>query len=51
MKSRPSNFSKNNDLDVQFKSLNNDEMNSLRGGTEPPLPPSGGSDYPIDPYK
>lgn len=51
MKNRSFDFSKNNDLDVQFKSLNNDEMNSLRGGTIPPVPPSGGDDYPIDPYK
>jgi len=37
----------------QFKSLNNDEMNNLRGGvaTSPDLPPSGGEDFPIDPYK
>jgi len=40
-------------LNTQFKSLNNDEMNNLRGGvaTSPDLPPSGGEDFPIDPYK
>jgi len=34
----------------KFKSLNNDEMNNLRGGVSD-LPPTGGDDYPIDPFK
>ncbi len=39
---------KNNSIEGQFKSLNNDEMTNLKGGTNPPLPPTGGEDYPID---
>jgi len=42
---------KNEGLEIKFKSLNNDEMNNLRGGNSPDLPPSGGEDVPIDPYK
>lgn len=42
---------KNEGFENQFKTLNYDEMNILRGGTIPPLPPSGGDDYPIDPFK
>lgn len=40
--------SKNNAFDGQFKSLNNNEMTTLRGGELPPVPPGGGDDYPID---
>ena len=42
---------KNERFEIKFKSLNNDEMNNLRGGNSPDLPPSGGDDYPIDPFK
>lgn len=44
--------SNGNGSEKNFKSLNNNEMNSLRGGgnTEPPLPPPSGDDYPIDPF-
>ena len=48
MKSKSLISSKCNSIDVQFKSLNNDEMTNLKGGTNPPLPPGGGEDYPID---
>ena len=48
MKSKSLISSKSNSIDVQFKSLNNDEMTNLKGGTNPPLPPSGGEDFPID---
>ena len=37
-------------FEIKFKSLNNDEMNNLRGGVSD-LPPTGGEDYPIDPFK
>ena len=42
---------KNEGFEIKFKNLNNDEMNNLRGGNSPDLPPSGGDDYPIDPYQ
>ena len=41
---------KNEGFKIEFKSLNNDEMNNLRGGVSD-LPPTGGEDFPIDPYK
>ena len=51
MKTKSSFSSKKTGLDGQFKSLDNIEMNNLRGGGSPkgipPLPPSGGDDYPI----
>ena len=49
MKNIHSISSKNKDLGGQFKSLNNQEMFSLKGGVKPtpPLPPTGGDDYPI----
>lgn len=50
MKSRFFISEKNEGFENQFKSLNNDEMNNLRGGVSD-LPPSSGDDYPIDPYK
>ena len=43
-------FEKNEGFEIKFKSLNNDEMNNLRGGVSD-LPPTGGDDFPIDPYK
>ena len=53
MKNRLFISEKNKGFESNFKSLNNDEMNNLRGGTgkNTDLPPSGGDDYPIDPYK
>jgi hypothetical protein len=53
MKNRLFISEKNEGFESNFKSLNNDEMNNLRGGTgkNTDLPPSGGDDYPIDPYK
>ena len=51
MKNRLFISEKNEGFENQFKTLNNDEMNNLRGGTNPPLPPTGGEDYPIDPFK
>jgi hypothetical protein len=42
---------KNEGFEIKFKSLNNDEMNNLRGGNSPELPSNGGEDIPIDPYK
>jgi len=48
MKSKSINSPKSNSIDGQFKSLNNNDMINLRGGGNPPLPPSGGDDYPID---
>ena len=51
MKTRLFISEKNEDFESKFKSLNNEEMNSLRGGNSPDLPTSGGDDYPIDPYK
>jgi len=51
MKNRTSISSKKTGLEGQFKSLDNFEMNNLRGGGSPkgipPIPPSGGDDYPI----
>ncbi len=41
---------KNDAFEIKFKSLNNDEMNNLRGGVND-LPPTGGDDYPLDPFK
>jgi len=44
-------ISENNDgFKINFKSLNYEEMNNLRGGVSD-LPPSGGEDFPIDPFK
>ncbi len=48
MKVRSFSFAVQNRFDCQFKELNSDEMNLLRGGTEPPLPPTAGDDYIID---
>ena len=48
MKSKSINSPKSNSIDGQFKSLNNNDMINLRGGGNPPLPPGGGDDYPID---
>jgi len=42
---------KNNGFDGQFSDLNNNDMLNLKGGTLPPLPTSGGDDYPIDFFK
>ncbi len=51
MKTKNSLSSKKTGLEGQFKSLDNIEMNNLRGGGSPkgipPLPPSGGEDFPI----
>ena len=49
MKSKNFVSSKNNGFVGQFKSLNSEEMNNLRGGTKPvpPVPPSPGEDFPI----
>ena len=52
MKSKISISSKNNDLGGQFKSLDNFEMNNLKGGKKPvdpipPLPSNGGVDFPL----
>ena len=47
MKNKITGTSKNNVFDSQFKSLNNDEMISLKGGTIPPLPPPSGNDFPL----
>ena len=35
-------------FDGQFTNLSNNDMLNMRGGTYPPLPTSGGDDYPID---
>jgi hypothetical protein len=35
-------------FDGQFTDLSNNDMLDMRGGTIPPLPSSGGDDYPID---
>ena len=48
MKCRKSKFSINNVFAGQLKSLNLNEMVGLRGGGQPPLPPSPGEDFPID---
>lgn len=48
MKRKSFNSTKSNSFDSQFQSLNNNEMTNLKGGTNPPLPPGGGDDYPID---
>jgi len=50
MKSKTSNSTTGNQIDCFCKSLNNTEMLSLRGGTGtiPPIPSSGGDDFPID---
>ena len=50
MKSKLFISEKNEGFEIKFKSLNNDEMNNLRGGGSD-LPPTGGDDYPIDPFK
>lgn len=47
MKRKPLNSSKSNSIEGQFKSLNNTEMDNLKGGTYPPIPPGSGEDYPI----
>ena len=41
---------KNKGFEIKFKNLNNEEMDNLRGGASD-LPPTGGDDFPIDPYK
>ncbi len=43
--------SKNNRFDGQFCNLNSSDMINLRGGGDPPLPPTSGDDVIIDPYK
>ena len=48
MESKSSIFAISNSIEGQFKSLTNNEMINLRGGDTPPLPPTGGEDYPID---
>ena len=48
MKCRKSRFSISNVFAGQLKSLNLNEMVCLRGGGQPPLPPSPGEDFPID---
>jgi hypothetical protein len=48
MKVKSFSFAVQNRFDCQFKDLDRDEMNSLRGGTEPPIPSSGGDDFIID---
>ena len=48
MKVRSLSFPAFNRFDCQFKDLNCNEMNALRGGTDPPLPPTGGDDWIID---
>jgi len=50
MKNRLFISEKNEGFEIKFKSLKNDEMNELRGGLSD-LPPTGGEDYPIDPFK
>ena len=53
MKNKISNASKNIGIDGQFRSLNNNEMLSLKGGGAkqippvPPIPSSGGEDFPL----
>jgi hypothetical protein len=53
MKSRLFISEKNEGGESKFKSLNIEEMNNLRGGAGKgtDLPPTGGEDMPIDPYK
>jgi len=50
MKSRFFSSAKMNGFEGEFKNLDENEMINLRGGHdgEPPLPPSGGEDFPID---
>ena len=48
MKVRSVDFETLGRFDCQFKELNSVEMNSLRGGGEPPLPPTSGDDWVID---
>ncbi|MEI6141651.1 MAG: hypothetical protein WCP85_20430 [Mariniphaga sp.] len=49
MKVRSINFASYNRFDCQFQDLNSVEMNLLRGGGEPPIPPtSAGDDWIID---
>ena len=48
MKVRSFSFEAFNRFDSQFKDLNCNEMNALRGGTDPPLPPTGGDDWVVD---
>jgi len=48
MKSKSSIFAISNGTECQFKSLTNNEMINLRGGEIPPIPPTGGEDFPID---
>ena len=49
MKVRSVHFATLNRFDCQFKDLNSAEMNLLRGGGEPPIPPtSAGDDWIID---
>ena len=53
MKNKISNASKNIGINGQFRSLNNNEMHSLKGGGAksvppiPPIPSSGGEDFPL----
>jgi len=48
MKSKSFNSSQNNSIEARFKDLSSNEMINLKGGTNPPLPPGSGEDYPID---
>ncbi|GEM_PF-741513 len=48
MKVRSFSFAAFNRFDCKFKDLNCNEMNALRGGSDPPLPPTGGDDWIID---
>lgn len=50
MEKKSSISSKNNGSVGQFKYLNSNEMNNLRGGgpSEPPLPPPSGEDFLIN---
>lgn len=48
MKVRSFSFAAFNRFDCKFKDLNCNEMNALRGGTDPPLPPTSGDDWIID---
>ena len=47
MKNRLFTTEKNEGFEIKFKSLNNDEMNNLRGGKNDDLPSAGGDDYPL----
>ena len=48
MKTKTGLFRNKTHFNAQFSCLNNEDMLTLRGGGDPPLPPLGGDDYPID---